>query len=300
MHHWSTVTSSTLCEDVEAINVWRTVVPYLAFPSENVFLLHAILAVAALHRHHLSATYPAPDTYSEAALIHHTKCMETYPSEVSGSGSAVFLSHFLIGVYGFATSTTSVYAPSKWLDTIRNMPATLVEQWPRLQESSLGPLARIIVPRSIQSPSIAYPPLLASIHSEGPDIDEVHDIGTSAAYEHASILLKRSWDASFHVDHHLIAAATLLTIASERFLTLLRQGRPRALILFAHYCTMMARMERTWWTRKAWREELKKVEARLDARWAGWIESAVILPEWETGMDPELVRWMFSQPTSWT
>ncbi len=293
MHHYSTTTCATLCEDSEAVNVWRVVVPHIAFQPDNRYLLHAILAVAATHRHTLNPTYPLPDTYSAVALSHHKLCLESYPSETPDSGVPAFLTHLLIGVYGFASSSTSVYAPTKWLTKIRSMSPDLLAQWPQFQDGPTAPLARIMTPQVIDPPVTNFPASVSTIHLAGPDIEEVQDIVVSAAYENAVILLKRSWDASFHADYHLLAASTLLTIASDRFMLLLREGRPRALIVFAYYCMMMRRMEKTWWTRKKWSEEVEKIETMLDARWMGWIEKPPSPPEWES--DPNLM-WMFRQP----
>ncbi|KAF8914698.1 hypothetical protein CPB85DRAFT_1433688 [Mucidula mucida] len=275
IHHYSTITCATLCEDSEAVNVWRVVVPHIAFQPDNRYLLHAILAVAATHRHTLNPTYPLPT---------HTPQSRYLITNYAWNPTRV---------YGFASSSTSVYAPTKWLTKIRSMSPDLLAQWPQFQDGPTAPLARIMTPQVIDPPVTNFPASVSTIHLAGPDIEEVQDIVVSAAYENAVILLKRSWDASFHADYHLLAASTLLTIASDRFMLLLREGRPRALIVFAYYCMMMRRMEKTWWTRKKWSEEVEKIETMLDARWMGWIEKPPSPPEWES--DPNLM-WMFRQP----
>lgn len=68
MHHYCTVTSNTLSEREDARHVWRVVIPTEAY--SNKYLMHGILAIAAVHRAYLYPMSGQKERYIKASAYH--------------------------------------------------------------------------------------------------------------------------------------------------------------------------------------------------------------------------------------
>lgn len=68
MHHYCTVTCSSLTFREDARHVWRSVIPTEAY--SNRYLMHGILAIAAVHRAYLFPTAAQKEKYIKASAYH--------------------------------------------------------------------------------------------------------------------------------------------------------------------------------------------------------------------------------------
>jgi hypothetical protein len=52
---------------------------------------------------------------------------------------------------------------------------------------------------------------------------------------------------------------------------LIAARRPEALILLAHYCLLLNKVDNVWWLRGISRHLLKSIHATIGEEWEGWI-----------------------------
>ncbi|PNH69207.1 hypothetical protein VD0002_g1091 [Verticillium dahliae] len=74
MHHYCTVTAPSMAYRLDMQHVWRTVLPGLAYASP--FLMHGILAAAAMHKAHLLLARRR--AYADLAVYHQTAGLEGF------------------------------------------------------------------------------------------------------------------------------------------------------------------------------------------------------------------------------
>ena len=68
MHHYCTVTCNTLALREDARHVWRAIIPTEGYA--NKYVMHGILAIAALHRAYLYSATPQKEKYVKASAYH--------------------------------------------------------------------------------------------------------------------------------------------------------------------------------------------------------------------------------------
>ncbi|KAK0448336.1 uncharacterized protein EV420DRAFT_854583 [Desarmillaria tabescens] len=277
LHHYSTATSYSLSSDPATANVWRIVVPKIAFDPRNKCLLHAILAVSALHARYAD---PTATHYAIAASTHHWQAKTgVQKAEMDGKVdiNAVFITEALVALYEFATSTTVSSYSSGWQITFRAIPPKVARNWTQLQNGVLRPmfitLAPTIILTSPEGPFLSSLSTLLSTENSPPDVEELHDVSVYKSYKDSIHFLEISWKASFEKDYCMHASCMWWSKVSNTFIRLLIEQRPRALIILAHYCVMMKRVaeDGPWWVRKQWGNEATRIMSVLDARWTPWI-----------------------------
>ncbi len=289
MHHYTSVAYNTVYDQPpEAAEVWRVVVPRLAFSAPSPFLLHSILAFSALHLHSLYGGEKKAAEYLRIANSYNTLALRALPvstPDLSQTADQIvlFLTYILRARFKFATES-SVCSQSEWFAEIgRATPWTQLDRWDRYRKTDIGLLIRALdstdeaVSRLLDTDvtHALFPHSLSRLHlpmPDAPDGDEVRDPAVSETYAEAISLLRRAFTASFLPDCQAYAASIWITSMSDSFMDLLRQRRPRALIVAGHYCAIMQRMKGPWWARKGWSDELSRIRALLDDRWQRWLD----------------------------
>ncbi|KAK0224818.1 hypothetical protein EDD85DRAFT_857310 [Armillaria nabsnona] len=298
IHHFATTTSHTLSFDPFAASAWKTVVPKLAFAPENRFLLYAILAVSALHVYY---TDPTADRYAAAASTYHWQAKkELHRARVDGreDAGAVFSTLALLAKYQFATSSIVSLSASDWNITIHNITCEVARVCPQLREGVLRPVLDVMAPTIVSTPqeepfSSSLSTLLSITHSL-PDIEELHDVSVYIAYKESIRILEMSWRAPYQ---SWSASGLWWAMAPNRFFRLLAEGKPRALIILAHYCVMMKRVAQDgpWWAKKQWGIEAVRILSGLDQRWTpslGWLSSQLDEDQAFTFADNDFMNWL--------
>ncbi|KAK0218780.1 hypothetical protein IW262DRAFT_1387423 [Armillaria fumosa] len=269
IHHYATSTSHSLSSDPAAVSVWRTVVPKIAFSPKNQCLLHAILAMSALHAHHAD---PTAGQYAVAASTYHWQAKMGLHKIIEKDDmvdlNTLFVTVSLVALYEFAT--TSIYS-SEWHTTARSMPPKVAKCWPQLRDGILSPMLTTMAPTissdiPLEGPFSSSLSALLSTADSQPDVEELQDVSMYDTYKEAIHILGISWRASFKKDCCIYASCVWWSLVPKMFLRLLAEGKPRALIILAHYCVMMKRVaeDGPWWVKKQWTDEAAKILSALD------------------------------------
>ncbi|KAK0438791.1 hypothetical protein EV421DRAFT_940653 [Armillaria borealis] len=298
IHRFATTTSHTLSIDPVAASAWKTVVPKLAFAPENRFLLYAILAVSGLHAYHAD---PTAGRYAVAASTYHWQAKtELHRAQIGGEvdTGVIFITLSLLAMYQFATSSIVSLSASDWNITIQNITCEVAKVWPQLREGVLRPVLDVKAPTTISTPlenyfSSSLSTLLSRAHSL-PDPEELHDVSVYAAYKESIHILEISRKALFQ---NWSAAGLWWAMAPNRFFRLLAEGKPRALIILAHYCVMMKQVTKDgpWWAKKQWGIEAGRILSGLDQRWTpslGWLSSQLDEDQAFDFADNDFMNWL--------
>ncbi|KAE9377699.1 hypothetical protein N431DRAFT_541355 [Stipitochalara longipes BDJ] len=294
-HSISTTTTATL---------WQVHLPYLA--ATHSFLLHGILALSALHLAHLTPTSQTALIIS--ANTHQAIAMPLFRSAITSvtlqnSEAVLIFSHLLI-LYSFASesqderlflttsspsSTSSSYnSPNNtnseteggetllppWLYFLRNGCSLLCTVWSHLESSPAAPLASMweIPLLTPSSPT----PLLSHLLSIPPPPTSASSWNT-----HSTTLYKQAATSLASAFATTAPASDFTTWDALRvwpmrlslpFLEMVREGQPGALVLLAHYCILLKKIEGEWFFEGRSRRLMGAILGRLGREWWKWIE----------------------------
>ncbi|KAK0448339.1 uncharacterized protein EV420DRAFT_1767359 [Desarmillaria tabescens] len=278
IHHYSTSTSYSLSLEHGASAFWSNIIPKMAFDPRNQCLLHAILAFSALHIGHANSTSPFADRYISAASAYYYQAKRGLHIADTGETAdinAVLIALSLVARYEFATSAVAFPSlASDWYFTIRAIRRNIHEKdRTQLESSVLCSLFAAMAPSLLfTSLEEEFPSSLSTLLSTthpAPDVEELNDVSIRTAYEDSISYLERAWKAPLNE-----SVGIWWYIMPNAFFQLLKEGRPRALIILAHYCVMMKRVTqegRLWWAKKQWGNEAARIISLLDARWTPWL-----------------------------
>ncbi|KAF9049644.1 hypothetical protein BDZ89DRAFT_1108185 [Hymenopellis radicata] len=288
MNHYANHACYTLYEEPEVLHVWKHVVPDLIFSTNCAPMLHSVLAFSALHLYHLHESDSSAAKYAYAAASHHTQALRTMPHTLPPGVEhhTTIITRVLTAIYGFATSSC-VYQNSDWLEALRGTPSEVKSGWDTLHSGVLAPLIALFSSAhmfigtgtllDMSGPSL-FPKSLSTLcdpTSGVPDTGELKDTAVLEAYEMAIQYLRRTWVASSYPEHQVYSSFTWLVSISELFFTLLRERRPRALIIVGHYCALMRRVKgNLWWARdrKKFSDEINSIQSALSEAWRPWMD----------------------------
>ncbi|KAK0502877.1 hypothetical protein EDD18DRAFT_1135475 [Armillaria luteobubalina] len=265
MHHYST--STALLSSLRSRR--------MAFDPHNQCLLHAILALSALH---ICNAEPTSSRYASAASTHYYRAkrgLHMAELEETADVNAVLIALSLVARYEFATSTVVFpHLAGDWYITIRSIRHNIHEKnRTQVQIAVLRSFVAAMAPSLLFTPlKDHFPPSLRTLLSTAdtaPDVEELSDASVRTAYEDSISFLERARTASFNE-----SVGIWWYIMPDTFFHLLAEGRPRALIILAHYCVMMKHVTQDgpWWTKKQWGNEAARIVCMLDSQWAPWLE----------------------------
>ncbi len=148
-----------------------------------------------------------------------------------------------------------------WYITIRSIRRNIHEKnRTQLQIAVLRSFIAAMAPSLLSTPLEEQFPsslrtLLSTAHP-APDVEELYDVSVRTAYEDSISFLERAWRASFNE-----CVGIWWYIMPNTFFRLLTEGRPRALIILAHYCVMMKHVTQDgpWWAKKQWGTEAARI-----------------------------------------
>ncbi|KAL3420152.1 hypothetical protein PVAG01_08651 [Phlyctema vagabunda] len=287
LHHFTTSTYATMACNPGADQVWQVTAPTIAM--KQPFLLHGILACAALH---LASLHPQHrESYLFTAAQHQDQALSGFRQVVSvpvteENGDAVYAFTNLLVVYVFASEdfdnslllVNGDEGLPQWLNFIRNGCAMLGPVWMNV---ATGPM-RVLISKAQATlecvtdvmawEAIEYDPrpLLSFIPPfESEFAWSEKDCMT---YFKAAIELGKAFSC---VDDMATTMSTWDAMhmwpmrLTDDFMLLLKDWHPAALILMAHYCVLLKGLENHWFFCNRSARMIRTIYSRLDEnlRW---------------------------------
>lgn len=150
MHHYCTVTSSTMAQQEAARHVWRVVFPQEGYANE--YVLHGVLSLAALHKAFLLPD--RRDVYLNRSAFHHSIGQQHYTALLSDVNVAnwrpVFCFATIVIAYVLSMSmqpdeemgveATAISRTLELVSVTKGVKAVLLPFIPQLNNTNLAPL----------------------------------------------------------------------------------------------------------------------------------------------------------------
>ena len=299
MHHWTGHVSVDIGDNRNArshSDIWQRHIPALAFHHE--FLLRGLLCVAALHKAHTAPTPTLKAEYSLKASTHQDIALASFQSTLPhmnpSNCHALFSFSALLIPIAFATSTRDrANSDSQtdlfhWIYLLRGGNSILQEHRDLLGTSFLAPMIDSMTHTETTDPHVIVDAdkithLFKLVHARhGNDDDDIDDDDQDAedvsqAYTLAiHNLLSTYIQASLLRNRHegsVLSSLVWPVHLSPRYLELLAERRPEALVILAHYCVLIhwGAQDDTWFLVGWARGMLDAIRASLPEV-GGWRE----------------------------
>lgn len=292
LHHFTIAAPRFLASNDTLAGMWRDEVPKLAFGDQCGCALHGILAVAALH-----LAFLEPENRSMrliSATAHYDQAVRLIsvmiPNINKDNCEALFITSTLIVVFATASPLlpgnaspghrNEPWSIPEWIPLIRGVVSILKEVWNWVETGRLGPMLGF---RFYDGPDPLPGEMKTALNdlyrlctdASEPDPEEIKDTEISSTYFTAIHELQKSFSNSVYSQTSMVSLMFLWPISmTEKFVALLGEKRPRALIIFAHYCALLKRIEMHWWVDGRAEYELVRIERSIDdlEKWNKWLE----------------------------
>lgn len=283
LHLYSTTTYSCLAEKVP--DIWRVEIPHLAL--SHPFLMHGVLAVTALHLAHLDPR--RANKLTARASKHEDLALPHFRENTSGiterNCHAIFAFSGLVTTYVIATIKTSDYQhtiPSNdswlpnWINLIRGSHSLLYTHWGWLVTGPFAP----VMERQKSAIDYANNPNDAHLSSLLPLLSPSASMSAErreilATCEEALDQLRRVWALPYS-ECKTLGHKAAVTIwpghISPQYIRLLRERKPEALVVLAHYCVLLSDVENCWYFNELAQHLLSAIRQYLSSEWHTWIQ----------------------------
>ncbi|KAJ4360357.1 uncharacterized protein N0V89_000919 [Didymosphaeria variabile] len=283
LHHFTTVTAKTLAHEPEAADIFISYIPKIAF--ENPFVLHAILSLTALHLSRSESAQRAD--YLLRARRHHQIALTQFRSEVKDISEtnlpAVLIFNAFLFPYTCAMSASSTDLEDAFESIFSNLLVTrmvgpLIQASGRYDYMRQSELGRIM-PKDVHS--VTWDKAKAPDETELVQLrkfaDVIHHIyhpEINEAYREAIRLLELLFDATGRLSKP--PSDSLLRIwihfVPSRFVELLSERQPGALIIFAHYGVILGKGRQYWFLDGIDELILAIADAFVPTEWKNWLD----------------------------
>ena len=288
LHHFVTVTalqlSSRNSPDADAL--WQVHAVRLGFKHE--FLLRGILAVGALHLGFLNPDQRA--AYELKASTHQEIALQSFRDTLSRVDEtnchALFAFSCLIVVMAFASPRKDDPQSEilHWFHLVRGCHSVVQLHWELLRQSFLSPLLNEMAYQSTKAAhNVEDADRIIDLHTICRDPTQSREVSqaySTAIHEllgvfiHASVLRSRG-------EGSVLAAFVWPINLPPKFLELLAEQRPEAMVILAHYCVLLhwAGDEEEEWFLKGWsRYTFDTIKASVGESWhpsLAWPEAII-------------------------
>lgn len=294
MHQWATKTSGTMTDSDYMRHLWQDLVPKHAMSHR--FLLHGLLAHAALHRSH-SVLSPQRELYIDLAKQHHLQGLGRYISSLKNINQenchALFAFSALIGAlsYGmlqvsgdqgedFIKAVVDTFDLFKGATLIAGQAASWIQAGdmrPLLYPDLLDSVPNTPVP---SGPRVALEALLghvqSSVHIGSPagspqDVSaaEINTVYASSTKGLLSILPSKTGPGP-----QIAAVFNWPATIDPLYIKLLKAREPKALILLYHYGTALQSLDHLWWLHGTGDRIHRTIDASLSPEWHPYLSLA--------------------------
>ena len=285
LNHYTLATYHTL--PVKTPENWRYIIPELAV--KNPFLMHGLIAISALHLSTL-----APSRASELTVFASKREQLALPlfreallSQDPESYLAVFIFASFVVPYILASSESSGVSVSRipshsethphWFHALKGVMMLVCQNWKLIAKGPLGPilLTGIMPIEYEKNPDDHHLANIENILTVGPSLQKSEMRACKAA-------LNRLRRLSAHAMSNTVGVYGVIFIwpseLSEEFLQLMYDRRPEALIILAHYCVLLKKINSCWYLKGLGENLLKSIREALTPEWWPWIQWATDYP----------------------
>lgn len=266
LHHFTTSTCHTLCDQAELQFLWQHQVPELAF--SHIFLLRMILAISALHLCRITSdTHCLPYAHQqyEAALRSSSKAL----SEISPSNChALYASAAIAFIFELGASKNNkclLYSTdgvlAHWAVHVRGVRTIIDSSWHDLESGVLRPLFhRQFLRGGVQDIEIRLDQFAEHIRSTSTENDDL-----SLYFVAIQELVKSSKMVE-------VGFFAWMCQTTDEFVSFLAKKDPFALVIFAHSCVLLDHGEPRYWVGQWAKSLLGEVYEYLDPPLRLWIQ----------------------------
>ncbi|EFW18700.1 hypothetical protein D8B26_005519 [Coccidioides posadasii str. Silveira] len=257
IHHYATITSLTLAEDGRKRKLWQHAIPQQAqlFP----FLLNNLLSLAALHLAHLRPSEQGRFTY--LAAKHQSQCIKAAQRRKPGitheNCSAVIVCSGLLLLHELAVLHPSYFVHARstdpldeFLDKVLLMRRILILWKMGMPMFKTGPVRDLVL--HSHKMHGARSPVLRDARAATEQLRELNACLTGGEDERAAYAaaIDRLWEC--YEEALCIPSDWVMTISwpfyvPESYIELLTQKRPLALVIIAHFVTLLSFPANRWW-----------------------------------------------------
>ncbi|KAL9109762.1 MAG: hypothetical protein Q9227_005631 [Pyrenula ochraceoflavens] len=299
LHHYTTRTCFTMTDDIQLHHIWQIVIPKQAFSHE--FLLHGLLALAALHyRRESSGSHST--TFTELAQQHQEQALTSYIPLLQTIDEvnchALFAFSSIIGAlsYGFLQISEDRISDEEYVrsfadifDLLIGATAIAVQARPWLRA---GDLSIMMAPtpnfdeRMVDSCDQARTALQfllqsirhLSISPSGPDYFTGANHGTHQETYASSIIKLGLLFPGSPRGRKLPTMSQLVgwpIFAGSSYITLLKAHDPIALVILAHYGAALHASSHVWWLQGLGARLISSVSRMIGKEWHPYLGWAV-------------------------
>lgn len=284
LHHYTTVTAQTLAASPDAHMVYATAVPQTAF--EYPFLLHVILALAALHLSRLQEFSPEAVEYALIGGRHHEIALASFQATVRDIDASNFQAVLMFAGALFPYSCASSIDPERDVDhafetLLSNLSLTrrVRPMVASFYDAFKTSIMDKMIPEDVQGVEWATqePPEeteLVQLRKFAEAVHHLYPPDIVDAYGYAIHILVLTFDRA--AKSHKPPSDALLKIwvhfVSDRYIELLSERQPGSLIIYAHYAVLLQRGSRKYWYLAGVPEQILRIaEALVPNEWSGWL-----------------------------
>ena len=285
LHHYTTVTAQTLGADAEAHKVYTTIVPQTAF--EYPFLLHVILALAALHLSRLSGSGPEAIEYALVGGRHHDAALANFQATVRDIDESNFKAVLMFAGALFPYSCASSIDPTHDVDhafdsllsnfTLTRRVRPMVSSFYTTMKASI---LQKLIPEDVkgtnwltQEPPVETP--LVQLRKFAEAVHHLYPPDIVDAYGYAIHILILTFAATEKSNEPPSDALLKIWIhfVTDRYVELLSERQPGSLIIYAHYAVLLQKSSSRYWYFAGVPEQILRVaEALVPSEWSGWLD----------------------------
>ncbi|KAF2187907.1 hypothetical protein K469DRAFT_661295 [Zopfia rhizophila CBS 207.26] len=292
LHHWTTKTYATMHSHVPSKHhLWQNDFVEIAF--QHPFLLHGILAIAAMHK---SITTPMgiEGGLLYQANVHINNALSTYREHLENpspeTAAPMFLLSIILVLYNLGSA--QLEEPERPMDAIlhcfrlvRGVRVVLEPHWHRIQASEVSMLISQAIDSPEPSPDDEQVEILRLKELVSPMLEE--DPRNRATCIHAIEELHKTWIkvriCPPEQDPHAVMFVWPAAV-EDFFLELMSLHRPVATIILVHFAVLLCRATESWWV-QGWPQRIIRAARALLGdkpelqQWLSWPSQLACLPE---------------------
>jgi hypothetical protein len=298
MHHYTAMTANTFSDNTQQNFTWQVEIPSIAYDAP--YLMDAILAVSALH---LRALQPNDRSLVSASHSYMASALSQYSALLSegltaNNAEALFSTSALIAFQASASrrfddSQVNGYVlPLSWFHSFQGVKTMVMASWQWLRESNrVFPIINAQPALALVHPDMDsfFSPLLNGAEEQIQDLPDNEKMETKQAYEHAVAFL--NWAHKKPERNRILGFAATV---SRRFIELIENYDPRALVIISCFFAMTKVVDDVWWLKGVAKREVSGIFTVIPEKWYESMDWPLRIVNHEGEMDAETWGYNFT------